>query len=103
MVLFHFNPAQHGFYPFCVLYRTTGVLCAGCGSLRALHSLLHGELAAAYGFNPLLVATLPVWVYLGGRAVLRSLGARIEPLRVRPWWLFAGLGVLVVYTILRNV
>lgn len=103
VVLYLFNPAEHSFYPFCVLYWSTGLRCAGCGSLRALYSLLHGDLAAAFGFNPLLIISLPLWMCLAGRAALRSLGVSLKPLRIRGWWLFAGLGILVVYTVLRNV
>src|SRR3954447_20165 len=58
-VLYWFNPAQFGFYPRCALYETTGLLCPGCGSLRAIHQLLHGHLAAAFQLNALLVLGLP--------------------------------------------
>src|SRR2546421_11472933 len=49
-VLFWFEPTQHAFYPICAFHRTTGLLCPGCGSLRALHQLLHGQVAAAFHF-----------------------------------------------------
>lgn len=103
LVLYFFNPTEHGFYPYCVLYRTTGVMCAGCGSLRALYSLLHGEFAAAFHFNPLFVACLPLMLFLAGRAALRGMGMEMKPLQVRPWWMWAGFAVLVFYTIARNL
>ncbi|WP_423346907.1 DUF2752 domain-containing protein [Larkinella sp. VNQ87] len=37
----------------------TGLQCPGCGSQRCLHQLMHGHLAQAYGYNPLLVLSLP--------------------------------------------
>ncbi|MCM1109265.1 MAG: DUF2752 domain-containing protein [Clostridium sp.] len=37
----------------------TGLQCPGCGSQRAVHSLLHADLRAAWGYNALLVAFLP--------------------------------------------
>jgi len=43
LVLFLFDPSQYHFYPRCVMYTTTGLLCPGCGSQRALHHLFHGH------------------------------------------------------------
>lgn len=59
-VLFLFDPGHWAFYPGCVFYRTTGLLCPGCGSLRACHQLLHGHFAAALHCNPLLIVSFVV-------------------------------------------
>src|SRR5262245_36358819 len=59
-VLFWFNPAQSGFYPTCYFHSWTGLLCPGCGSLRAMHQLLHGDIVAAMHFNVLFVLSLPI-------------------------------------------
>ena len=56
-VLFCFDPNRYPFYPLCFFHRATGLLCPGCGSLRALHQLLHGNLATAFHFNALLVSS----------------------------------------------
>lgn len=58
-LLWRFNPAFHGFYPRCLLYSTTGILCPGCGVLRASHQLLHGNVREAFALNPLFIAVLP--------------------------------------------
>src|SRR5690242_18001165 len=71
IVLYRFNPAQYGFYPRCALYETTGLLCPGCGCLRALHQLLHGNVVQAFRFNALLVLSLPLFASLAGLAGLR--------------------------------
>jgi Protein of unknown function (DUF2752) len=102
-VLYFFNPSQHGFYPICVFYKTTGLLCPGCGTLRAMHQLLHGHIEAAFRFNALIVSSLPL-LALG---FLQS--ARYRALNkpamawVRPNWLWALLVILIVFGILRNV
>ncbi len=44
IVLFCFDPERCGFYPICIFHQSTGLLCPGCGSLRAMHQLLHGHL-----------------------------------------------------------
>lgn len=59
LLLWRFNPSFHGFYPRCLLYSTTGILCPGCGVLRASHQLLHGNLREAFALNPLFIAALP--------------------------------------------
>lgn len=57
-VLFVWDPAQHDFYPRCVFRALTGWECPGCGGLRAVHALLHGDLATAWRWHPLLVGAL---------------------------------------------
>ena len=59
-LLYRVDPAKGGAYPPCPLHAMTGYYCPGCGSLRAVHRLLHGQLATAFRMNPLLVASLPV-------------------------------------------
>jgi len=102
-ILFRFDPAAHGFYPFCVFYRTTGLLCPGCGSLRAFHHLLHGELVDAVRYNPLLVASCPLLIWLGARLVRIAFGKEVKPILIKPTWLWVGLAVLVGFGILRNL
>ena len=37
----------------------TGLKCPGCGSQRAIHHLLNGEIASAFIVHPLLVLAVP--------------------------------------------
>ena len=103
-VLFVFDPSTAGFYPVCALHELTGWQCPGCGGLRAVHQLSHGHLAAAWSLNPLVVALLPVGMWLGLREMARLLTGREWPgLVTRPffgWLLTVGL---VLFGILRNV
>lgn len=104
VTLFLFDPATHGFYPQCALYRTTGLLCPGCGTLRALHQLTHGNLTAAWGLNPFVVALMPVGLWLGTRELIWLTTGRMLPgVVTRPifgWALVAGL---IIFGVLRNV
>ena len=59
-VLYAFNPESHRFYPRCPLLLLTGLQCAGCGTLRALHCMLHGDFMRAVTFNPILVLVIPL-------------------------------------------
>src|SRR5271165_4411658 len=58
-----FDPTTSGVFPPCPLRYFTGWYCPGCGSLRAMHQLLHGNLRAAWALNPLTVLLLPFLVY----------------------------------------
>lgn len=53
--------------PPCPLYALTGLSCPVCGASRAVWSLTHGDVAAAFARNPLLVLVLPVlaWMWAG--------------------------------------
>jgi hypothetical protein len=54
------DPLTSPFAPPCLFTAIFGVRCPGCGSLRALHALAHGDLAEALAFNAPLVVALPV-------------------------------------------
>jgi hypothetical protein len=103
MVLFVFDPAQVGFYPICIFRRMTGLLCPGCGGLRAAHQLVHGNIAAAFRLNALLVLSLPLLGWLAARMLIRC--QKHEPLgfEMRPIWVCAGVFVLVLFGVLRNM
>lgn len=101
--LYAFDPAQGGPYPVCFFHQTTGLLCPGCGGLRALHQLLHGRLAAALYLNPMLVLGLPVATWVGGGAALRAWRGQPAALVIRPAWLWFAGGVLLAFCILRNL
>src|SRR5258708_14695303 len=91
VVLFLFNPSEWGFYPFCFFHRVTGLLCPGCGSLRAMHQLLHGQLAEAFHFNALFVLSLPLIGWYGARIAVGKFRHRPISLPIRPAWFWAGL------------
>ncbi len=83
MVIFEFEPSRFSFFPVCLFHKMTGLLCPGCGSLRALHQLLHGNLSLAFAFNPLLLVCCPFAAWWGVKYfIIRSRSAS-DPLPVR--------------------
>jgi hypothetical protein len=102
LLLAHFPPDQHPFYPRCVFEAQTGWLCPGCGSFRALHALTQGDFARALRSNLLLTVGLPViavWVAL-------ALWRRDLPVLSRgvPGWLgWATLAILLLFSLVRNL
>ena len=103
LVLFWFDPSRSPFYPTCQFHRLTGLQCPGCGSLRALHQLLHGRLAAAFHFNALLVVALPPLAWWGARLMIRL--CKRQPLSdgLRPAWLWCALAATLAFGVLRNL
>lgn len=98
------DPHQSGSYGFCPWLLLTGTYCPGCGGLRAVHDLTHGDVAAAVSSNLLVVALVPLavtfWV-LWMRARWRG-RAHTPPLPARP--VLWSLAVLVpAFTLLRNL
>ena len=58
-VVYFVDPRVAGNYPPCPFLYLTGCYCPGCGTLRAVHRLLHGDLPGAIGYNPLTIAFMP--------------------------------------------
>jgi hypothetical protein len=102
LVLFFFDPRQYHFYPICFFHKTTGLLCPGCGALRGLHQLLHGHLAAAFRFNPMLIASLPFLFWFGARFAWQRAARQPLSLGLRPAWLWLILAAGLVVSVLRN-
>lgn len=97
------DPNEPGHYPTCPFLSTTGFYCPGCGALRCLHALAHGDLGTALQRNPAVLLALVVTLVLWVRAVLLAWQGRVRPL---PWprWLQVALPVLVAaYWVARNV
>lgn len=63
--LYYFNPAEYShIYPPSLSREWGGYYCAGCGVLRGLHQLLHGNWRSALRYNPLFIICLPYFFYL---------------------------------------
>ena len=101
LILFFCDPVRVPIYPQCLFYQVTGLDCPGCGSLRAMHALLHGNIAAALHFNAFLVLSLPLFaglgfVFLRGRKTASAF-------RIKPVWLWLYLAALAIFAIARDL
>ena len=96
--------AEDFFIP-CVFHYATGLYCPGCGSGRALYSLMHLRFYAALRYNAFAAILLPAlgilylcwavgYVRTGGDQVMR---------RIPQWIPWVILAALVLYGILRNL
>jgi Protein of unknown function (DUF2752) len=97
----------------CPFRALTGWDCPLCGGTRMGDALLHGEIGAAFEFNPLALVGLLILGVLGAVWALEAAGGPAvrlprtlaEPLRrIRPThWLLIALSVAVAYTLARNL
>ncbi len=102
--LYVFDPARSGFYPLCPFHAVTGLHCPGCGSGRALHQLLHGNVLAAMRLNPLAVVLLPPLAYGMLSLGLQFIGRKPLPGKFIPAsWIWTLLAVILLYWVLRNI
>jgi hypothetical protein len=66
----------------CVYQSLFGVRCFGCGMTHAFCAVLHGHLAMALRYNPLVPVAFPVFVVLAARnlsSVADRLNSREHP------------------------
>ena len=102
--LFAFDPRNPGVFPACPFLSLTGCFCPGCGTLRALHMLLRGDVASALGYNILTVLSLPFIAYSYGTGAMRAFGLKApRPVFVHSRWIWALLAAIVAFWVLRNV
>jgi hypothetical protein len=98
------DPEQPGHYPTCPFRSVTGWWCPGCGSLRALHALTHGDVATAVDRNVLTVLAVPALIVAWAAWLRRSLTGRPRGSRAVPVAaIWALLGVVVAFWVLRNL
>lgn len=98
------DPHVSGSWGFCPSRVLFGISCPGCGGLRAVNDLTHGDVLGAASSNLLLVAAVPVvaWVFVAWfrRAWLGRTGT--------PGWLesptfyVVWVAVMAVFTVARN-
>jgi len=102
-LLWHEDPASAHLYPPCPFRALTGCLCPGCGSLRAMHRLLHGRVWDAFQMNPLAVVLLPLVLF----GLVQVLFPRLLPLaaseRAAPRSIWALFAVILLFAALRNL
>src|SRR5258705_10038442 len=93
VVLYRFDPARVHVYPQCVFHALTGLQCPGCGTTRALHHLLHGDVAGAFRLNAMLFFVAPF-------GVTAAASRRFATHPLTGW---VALGVTAGWWILRNL
>ncbi|WP_242889957.1 DUF2752 domain-containing protein [Actinomadura litoris] len=98
------DPNQAGNYPTCPFLSLTGRQCPGCGSLRTIHALAHGEVREALGLNLFAMVMLPVLAFFWGRwTVARALDRPSRTKAGDPRLIWGLLGAVMLFWLVRNL
>jgi hypothetical protein len=102
--LYSFDPAASDtIYPHSLSREWGGFYCGGCGMLRALHQLLHGNWRAALRFNPLLIICLPYFFYWITPYLLKYFyQIDLYPIKHQKKQILLTVAIALIYGILRN-
>ncbi len=101
-IYFYFDPSDN-FFPRCPFLSLTGYQCPGCGSQRAIHALLHGDMATAWHFNAILLVFIPVVAALLVAEIKREKWSRFYANVNSRWMIWGATIVLLMWWILRNI
>jgi len=99
---YHHDPAG-GHAPRCFFKMLTGYDCPGCGSQRAFYSLLHGDIAAAWSYNPFIFFAVPAAIFYIIVENGREAWPRLHSRSVHPAILTAILIAIIAWWLLRNL
>ena len=105
-LIYSFNdPAVNNLFPQCPFLTLTGFQCAGCGSQRAAHQILNGNIVQAFQYNPLFVLSLP-YVLLGFLFEIPVISKKYPKVQSRLFGykaIYVILGIIISFWILRNI
>ncbi len=99
------DPHQQGSWGLCPWLLLSGTYCPGCGGLRAVNDLSHGEVLAAASSNLAFVLSIPVLLGIWVRSLVhrwRGVVRPWPPARVNLAWTLA-IGSIAVFTVARNL
>jgi len=90
--------------PVCPTKALLGIDCPGCGSLRMLYSLMHGDVPAAVRYNALgFVAVLFLLWAFGTWTYGRIVGRKIVSWQHHRWAAAVALVLVSVWFVVRNL
>ena len=105
LLLYFHNPQDSKIIAPCPFHYLTGLYCPGCGSMRGLHNLLHGNIFKVFDYNPLMVLSMPLIIYL----LLAELEIKIKGKILFPkktfssFFYIALLVIIIVFLILKKI
>lgn len=98
------DPHVQGSWGFCPFHALTGLWCPGCGSLRAVNDLTHGDVLGAASSNLVLVLALPFVAVIWAAWLRRSwAGTRRRVTGVPPAVVWLVVVPVVVFWVVRNL
>ena len=104
VLFFLIDPSKTSLFPRCTFNALTGYYCPGCGSQRAIHSLLHLDIAGVISYNFLFLPAILAVVYHYLYPLLnKKFGWRLPNIlykKATPWVIFV---IVLLFWLLRNL
>ena len=101
---FFYDPISHKYFPKCFFNQATGLHCPGCGTQRAVHSFLQGDIIKGISYNILFSVFLIIMVY---RVLLYTLKKfttkKYYNILHNPIVTYAIVIFIILFWILRNI
>lgn len=97
------DPAQSKFFPKCPVLYLTGFKCPGCGSQRAIHALLNGDMTQAATYNALLLVALPLIALYFIADLIKNKHPQLDNILNHPVAITLLIVLIFVWWIMRNV
>jgi hypothetical protein len=98
------DPHVDGAYGYCPFLELTGLPCPGCGGLRAVSALTHGDLVGALSYNLLAVGLVVILIGVWATwTVRRARGAHVRMLVMSDRALVLVLVMALTFGVARNM
>jgi hypothetical protein len=102
VVYFIFSP-NNIYFPKCPFLLLTGYKCPGCGSQRAIHSLLHLDVIQAFKCNAYLVISIPIIVLLLYAEFYRKKRPHLYLILQNRYFIWSFFLITIMWWITRNI
>lgn len=104
LVYFSYNPSESSIFPKCPFYSFTGFFCPGCGSQRAIHKFLHGDIFGGFKHN-YLIMLLPMVLIYDWAVILfnKHSGKKIKNILHYSKVTYSILAIILLFWLLRNI
>lgn len=101
LIYFFFDPRKYAF-PKCPFFVISGFKCPGCGSQRAIYSLLHLEIIQAIQQNAFFVFSLPIIPVLIYAEIRRNTNNKLYVLVNNKLYIYWYLSLTLIWWVIRN-
>ena len=104
VIYFTYDPSKEGnLFPRCIFVTLTGFKCPGCGSQRAIHALLHGDIITVAHYNAAMLVGIPLAIAYGIAEWKRTTWQRYYLVMNNRWVLMTILVAIRLWWVLRNI
>ncbi|RRD00827.1 DUF2752 domain-containing protein [Prevotella sp. OH937_COT-195] len=102
-VYFFFDPNTDILFPKCAFHVITGWKCPGCGSQRALHAMLHGNIYTALKHNLWIPFAITYMILIITAKLLGKHGKRLNDFLTNKYLFVIFIIFTILWCVLRNV